>query len=227
MKQLKRNIAVIFIASIFTSLFSITPANAADYRYWTFWVTTNDSWSFANFGHADEKGSLATDQMVTGWKFAITGADNGLPPTESAVFAELCPDTSEQAGTLRVAVVVDFNDQAIAPEGETPPSTNVVKCVTVTEGQTAADALNATGLDVRAKDGFVCGINGYPKEECGLELESTTSDPTEIATAEDTPTVDVPADEVKEPTNTNVQLIGLAAVLIVAFALVLKMRKKK
>ena len=227
MKQLKRNIAVIFIASLFTSLFSITPANAADYRYWTFWVTTNDSWSFANFGPADEKGSLATDQMVIGYKFAITGADNGLPPTESAVFAELCPDTSEQAGTLRVAVVVDFNDQATAPEGETPPSTNVVKCVTVTEGQTAADALNAAGLEIRANDGFVCGINGYPKEECGLELESTTSEPTEIATAEDTPTVDVPADEVKEPTNTNVQLIGLAAVLIIAFALVLKMRKKK
>ena len=224
MKQYKRNIAVIFIASIFTSLFSITPANAADYRYWTFWVTTNDSWSFANEGAGTLK---ATDQMVTGWKFAITGADNGLPPTESAVFAELCPDTSEQAGTLRVAVVVDFNDQATAPEGETPPSASVIKCVTVTEGQTAADALNAAGLEVRANDGFVCGINGYPKEECGLEIASTTSDPTEIATAEDTPTVDVPADEVKEPTNTTVQLIGLAAVLIVAFAVVLKMRKKK
>ena len=224
MKQYKRNIAVIFIASIFTSLFSITPANAADYRYWTFWVTTNDSWSFANEGAGTLK---ATDQMVTGFKFAITGADNGLPPTESAVFAELCPDTSEQAGTLRVAVVVDFNDQATAPEGETPPSPNVVNCVTVKEGQTAADALNAAGLEVRANDGFVCGINGYPKEECGLEIAATTSDPTTIATAEDTPTVDVSADEEKEPTNSNVQLIGLAAVLIVAFAVVLKMRKKK
>ena len=224
MKQLKRNIAVIFIASIFTSLFSITPANAADYRYWTFWVTTNDSWSFANEGAGTLK---ATDQMVTGWKFAITGADNGLPPTESAVFAQLCPDTSEQAGTLRVAVVVDFNDQATAPEGETPPSPNVVKCVTVTEGQTAADALNAAGLEIRANDGFVCGINGYPKEECGLEIASTTSEPTEIAPAEDLATVDVPAEEAKESTNTNVQLIGLAAVLIIAFAVVLKMRKKK
>jgi hypothetical protein len=224
MKQYKRNIAVIFIASIFTSLFSITPANAADYRYWTFWVTTNDSWSFANEGAGTLK---ATDQMVTGWKFAITGADNGLPPTESAVFAQLCPDTSEQAGTLRVAVVVDFNDQATAPEGETPPSPNVVNCVTVKEGQTAADALNAAGLEVRANDGFVCGINGYPKEECGLEIASTTSDPTTIATAEDTPTVDTPADEEKESTNTNLQLIGLAAVLIIAFAVVLKMRKKK
>ena len=224
MKQLKRNIAVIFIASIFTSLFSITPANAADYRYWTFWVTTNDSWSFANEGAGTLK---ATDQMVTGWKFAITGADNGLPPTESAVFAELCPDTSEQAGTLRVAVVVDFNDQATAPEGETPPSANVVKCVTVNEGQTAADALNAAGLEVRANDDFVCGINGYPKEECGLEIAATTSEPTEIATADDMATVDVPAEETKEPINTNLQLIGLAAVLIVAFAVVLKMRKKK
>jgi hypothetical protein len=224
MKQLKRNIAVIFVASIFTSLFSITPANAADYRYWTFWVTTNDSWSFANEGAGTLK---ATDQMVTGWKFAITGADNGLPPTESAVFAELCPDTSEQAGTLRVAVVVDFNDQATAPEGETPPSPNVVSCVTVNEGQTAADALNAAGLEVRANDGFVCGINGYPKEECGLEIAATTSDPTAMATAEDMATVDTPADEAKESTNTNLQLIGLAAVLIIAFAVVLKMRKKK
>jgi hypothetical protein len=224
MKQLKRNIAVIFIASIFTSLFSITPANASDYRYWTFWVTTNDSWSFATEGAGTSK---VTDQMVTGFKFAITGAYDGVPPTESAVFAELCPDTSEQAGTLRVAVVVDFNDQATAPEGETPPSANVVKCVTVTEGQTAADALNAANLDVRAKDGMICGISGYPKEECGLEIASTTSDPTEIATAQDMATVDVPAEETKEPTNTNLQLIGLAAVLIVAFALVLKMRKKK
>jgi hypothetical protein len=224
MKQLKRNIAVIFVASIFTSLFSITPANAADYRYWTFWVTTNDSWSFANEGAGTLK---ATDQMVTGWKFAITGADNGLPPTESAVFAELCPDASEQAGTLRVAVVVDFNDQETAPEGETPPSPNVVNCVTVNEGQTAADALNAAGLEVRANDGFVCGINGYPKEECGLEIASTTSDPTAMATAEDMATVDAPADEEKESTNTNLQLIGLAAVLIIAFAVVLKMRKKK
>ena len=224
MKQYKRNIAVIFIASIFTSLLSITPANAADYRYWTFWVTTNDSWSFANEGAGTLK---ATDQMVTGWKFAITGADNGLPPTESAVFAQLCPDTSEQAGTLRVAVVVDFNDQATAPEGETPPSPNVVSCVTVNEGQTAADALNAAGLEVRANDGFVCGINGYPKEECGLEIAATTSDPTAMATAEDMATVDTPADEAKESTNTNLQLIGLAAVLIIAFAVVLKMRKKK
>ena len=224
MKQYKRNIAVIFIASIFTSLLSITTANAADYRYWTFWVTTNDSWSFANEGAGTLK---ATDQMVTGWKFAITGADNGLPPTESAVFAQLCPDTSEQAGTLRVAVVVDFNDQATAPEGETPPSPNVVSCVTVNEGQTAADALNAAGLEVRANDGFVCGINGYPKEECGLEIAATTSDPTAMATAEDMATVDTPADEAKESTNTNLQLIGLAAVLIIAFAVVLKMRKKK
>ena len=124
-------------------------------------------------------------------------------------------------------MVVDFNDQATAPEGETPPSPNVVKCVTVTEGQTAADALNAAGLEIRANDGFVCGINGYPKEECGLEIAATTSDPTAMATAEDMATVDTPADEVKESTNTNLQLIGLAAVLIVAFALVLKMRKKK
>lgn len=226
MKQLKRNIAAIFVASIFTSLFSIAPANAADYRYWTYWVTTSDQWSFSNFGAADKENSLATDQMVTGWKFAITGADTGTAPAASAVFADLCPDTSEQAGALRVAVVIDFNDQATAPEGETPPSENIINCVTVSQGQTAADALNAAGLDIRAKDGFVCGVNGYPKEECGIEIESTTSDPTAVTTAEDTPTVQVDPETETGPSNTNLQLIGLAAVLIIAFAVVLKMRKR-
>ena len=45
-------------------------------------------------------------------------------------------------------------EETPAPEGETPPSASVIKCVTVTEGQTAADALNAAGLEIRANDGF-------------------------------------------------------------------------
>jgi hypothetical protein len=222
--KVKRNVALVFIATLFSSLFSVTSANAADYRYWTFWVTTIDQWSFANEGAGTLK---ATDQMVTGWKFAITGADNGTPPNQSAVFAELCPDTSEQAGVLRVAVVVDFNDASVAPEGETPPSESLINCVTVNEGQTAADALNAAGLDVRANDGFVCGINGYPKEECGVEVPSTATETTEAETQADTPVVIAENEEVTESSNTDLQLIALAAVLVVGLAIVLRMRKKK
>ena len=224
MIKVKRNVALVFIATLFSSLFSVTSANAADYRYWTFWVTTSDQWSFANVGAGTLK---ATDQMVTGWKFAITGADNGTPPNQSAVFAELCPDTSEQAGVLRVAVVVDFNDASVAPEGETPPSESLINCVTVNEGQTAADALNAAGLDVRANDGFVCGINGYPKEECGVEVPSTATETTEAETQADTPVVIAENEEVTESSNTDLQLIALAAVLVVGLAIVLRMRKKK
>ena len=221
---MKRNVALVFIATLFSSLISVTSANAADYRYWTFWVTTSDQWSFANEGAGTLK---ATDQMVTGWKFAITGADNGTPPNQSAVFAELCPDTSEQAGVLRVAVVVDFNDASVAPEGETPPSESLINCVTVNDGQTAADALNAAGLDVRANDGFVCGINGYPKEECGVEVPSTATETTEAETQADTPVVIAENEEVTESSNTDLQLIALAAVLVVGLAIVLRMRKKK
>ena len=224
MIKVKRNVALIFIATLFSSQFSITSANAADYRYWTFWVTTSDQWSFANEGAGTLK---ATDQMVTGWKFAITGADNGTPPNQSAVFAELCPDTSEQAGVLRVAVVVDFNDASVAPEGETPPSESLINCVTVNEEQTAADALNAAGLDVRANDGFVCGINGYPKEECGVEVPSTATETTEAETQADTPVVIAENEEVTQSSNTDLQLIALAAVLVVGLAIVLRMRKKK
>lgn len=224
MKKVKRNVAIVFIATLFSSLISVTSANAADYRYWTFWVTTSDQWSFANEGAGTLK---ATDQMVTGWKFAITGADNGTPPNQSAVFAELCPDTSEQAGVLRVAVVVDFNDASVAPEGETPPSESLINCVTVNDGQTAADALNAAGLDVRANDGFVCGINGYPREECGVEVPSTATETTEAETQADTPVVIAENEEVTQSSNTDLQLIALAAVLVVGLAIVLRMRKKK
>ncbi|MFZ9802207.1 MAG: SCO2322 family protein [Candidatus Nanopelagicales bacterium] len=224
MLKVKRNVALVFIATLFSSLISVTSANAADYRYWTFWVTTSDQWSFANEGAGT---LMATDQMVTGWKFAITGADNGTPPNQSAVFSELCPDTSEQAGVLRVAVVVDFNDASVAPEGETPPSESLINCVTVNDGQTAADALNAAGLDVRANDGFVCGINGYPKEECGVEVPSTATETTEAETQADTPVVIAENEEVTESSNTDLQLIALAAVLVVGLAIVLRMRKKK
>ena len=225
MKKVKRNVALVFIATLFSSLFSITSANAADYRYWTFWVTTSDQWSFANEGASTLK---ATDQMVTGWKFAITGADNGTPPNQSAVFAELCPDTSEQAGVLRVAVVVDFNDATIAPDGETPPSESLINCVTVNDGQTAADALSAAGLEVReSQPGFVCGINGYPKEECGVEVPATNEETTEVETQADTPTVIAENETAQESSNTNLQLIALAAVLVVGLAIVLRMRKKK
>jgi hypothetical protein len=224
LKKVKRNVAIVFIATLFSSLISVTSANAADYRYWTFWVTTSDQWSFANEGAGTLK---ATDQMVTGWKFAITGADNGTPPNQSAVFAELCPDTSEQAGVLRVAVVVDFNDASVAPEGETPPSESLINCVTVNDGQTAADALNAAGLDVRANDGFVCGINGYPREECGVEVPSTATETTEAETQADTPVVIAENEEVTQSSNTDLQLIALAAVLVVGLAIVLRMRKKK
>jgi hypothetical protein len=224
LKKVKRNVAIVFIATLFSSLISVTSANAADYRYWTFWVTTSDQWSFANEGAGTLK---ATDQMVTGWKFAITGADNGTPPNQSAVFAELCPDTSEQVGVLRVAVVVDFNDASVAPEGETPPSESLINCVTVNDGQTAADALNAAGLDVRANDGFVCGINGYPREECGVEVPSTATETTEAETQADTPVVIAENEEVTQSSNTDLQLIALAAVLVVGLAIVLRMRKKK
>ena len=224
MMQLKRNIAIVIVASFFTTIFSITPASAADYRYWTFWVTTSDQWSSAQEGAGT---LMATDQMVTGWKFAITGVDPGTPPAESAVFAELCPDTAEQAGGLRVAIVVDLNDQAVAPEGEVPPSQNVVSCVTINDGQTALDALAAADLEIRESSGLICGINGYPKEECGVEITSTTSEPSEMVSEEDTAPVVTSNEEMSESSNSNFQLIGLAAVLVVALAVILKMRKKK
>jgi hypothetical protein len=108
-----------------------------------------------------------------GWKFAISTPDGSEPPVEAPDFATLCPDLAEPAeGELRAAVVIDFGSPEIAPPGDTPPSPNQVGCVTLEAGQNAADALVFASTMVRENEGFVCGIDGYPNEECGAEVDA-------------------------------------------------------
>jgi hypothetical protein len=108
-----------------------------------------------------------------GWKFAISTPDGSEPPVEAPDFATLCPDLAEPAeGELRAAVVIDFGSPDIAPPGDTPPSPNQVGCVTLEAGQNAADALVFASTMVRENEGLVCGIDGYPSEECGAEVDA-------------------------------------------------------
>jgi len=164
---------------------------AADYRYWTFWtagptiecktpeggtaivceqIDTGETWAFAQVGAQDIK---PVDQTVIGWRFAISTPDGSEQPAEPASFAKLCPAMSEPVSDQhRVAVVIDFGPGNIAPAGETPPTPNKVECISLEVGQSAADALVLATSEVRGEGGFVCGIDGYPTEECGLEVDA-------------------------------------------------------
>jgi hypothetical protein len=154
---------------IFLSL-TTTPAHAeTGYRYWGYFQATSGatSWTPAMTGPSVE----VKDGDVEGWTFTASAAD--IPATSPMMdpdFAELCGETSEVSGKVRVGLVVDFGVGEIAPAGETPREF-FSDCVVVPQGSVGLDVLEAV-LDVRAADsGLICGIAGYPAQECGAEID--------------------------------------------------------
>ena len=144
------------------------PAQAAAYRYWSYWQGDSGTWVFAQSSAGDH---TLVDEDVQGWRFAITTETSTLTPDNDPVFADLCPDLSAAgttAGQLRVAVVIDAGYIADAPAGQTPPA-DVVSCVTLPEGSTGNQALAAAGA-VSEDGGLICSINGYPEGECSAEV---------------------------------------------------------
>lgn len=211
--------AISLVASLAIATLTATGASAADYRYWTFWTAgpvvqcsvaegateqsceelpTATEWQFAQVGAQDIQ---LRDMSVLGWKFAISTPEGSEPPVEAPNFATLCPDMSNPVSDqFRVAVVIDFGATEIAPPGDTPPTPNKVGCVSVEVGQNAADALVLASSEVRADGGFVCGIDGYPTEECGAEVSASEAVAEEAATEEATTEVDVSEEAADEPT---------------------------
>lgn len=155
------------------------PAQAAAYRYWSYWQGDTGTWVAAPTGPGDY---TLVDTDVQGWRFAITTDMPSRPPDNAPVFADLCPNLVAAGATadqVRVAVVIDAGYAADAPEGQTAPG-DVVSCVTVAQGSTGNQALAAAG-SVTDDNGLVCSINGYPEAECGTEVPDAVA--AEAATA--------------------------------------------
>jgi hypothetical protein len=156
------------LAAVLAVVALAAPAQAAAYRYWSYWQGATGTWVAAPTGPGDY---TLVDSDVQGWRFAITTDMPNQPPDNSPVFADLCPDldaAGATAGQVRVAVVIDAGFTADAPSGQTPPG-DVVACVTVPEGSTGNQALAAAGA-ITDDNGLICSINGYPEGECGYEV---------------------------------------------------------
>jgi hypothetical protein len=156
------------MAAALATVAMAAPAQAAAYRYWSYWQGATGTWVAAPTGPGDY---TLVDSDVQGWRFAITTDMPNQPPDNSPVFADLCPDldaAGATAGQVRVAVVIDAGFTADAPSGQTPPG-DVVACVTVPEGSTGNQALAAAGA-ITDDNGLICSINGYPEGECGTEV---------------------------------------------------------
>ena len=115
------------------------------------------------------------DGSVEGWIFTFSGDDiPSTPPSVKADFASICGKTKAQAGLKRIGLVIDFGGQAYAPKGEKVKKT-IVRCVLTAKESQGVDVL-AQELKVRYADsGLICGLNGYPAKECGVEITTPAS----------------------------------------------------
>ena len=165
MTHRRRAIGAALAASIAVAVPSaLAPAvaQAAAYRYWSYWPGTEAGWSFANVGPAFR---VPADGTAEGWRFAVAGVDGNRAPSIPADFDSVCAETPAEEGRKRVAVVVDPGSTSDAPDGEQPPGAWAL-CVVAELRATGYDVLRAAA-SVRTDRGLICAIGGYPARGCG------------------------------------------------------------
>ncbi|MFF5962968.1 SCO2322 family protein [Streptomyces collinus] len=143
-------------------------AQAAGYRYWSFWERDAGRWVYATQGPSLARPS---DGDVQGFRFAV-GEDSAsaVRPRGKADFATICAKTPAQDGRKRVALVIDFGTPSDAPEGASPPAARTA-CARVSPDATTAEALAAVAEPLRYDtNALLCAISGYPEKGCGEQV---------------------------------------------------------
>jgi len=157
---------------ISTQAFSIpsSQAESKGWRYWGYFQTAPgaQSWKAAMTGPTVE----IHDGAVEGWSFVFSSDDlPSVPPTTKPSFSTICGKTKRDSDTKRIAIVIEFGNRAYAPKGEKVQKP-IVQCVTTAKSSQGIDVL-AQVVKVRsASSGLICGLNGYPKKECGVEIQT-------------------------------------------------------
>ncbi|WP_274595061.1 SCO2322 family protein, partial [Streptomyces sp. E5N298] len=131
---------VLFLLAAFLLIGTAGQAQAAGYRYWSFWDRDGGKWVYATQGPSLVRPS---DGDVQGFRFAVSeNSGDAAQPRGTADFASICAKTPAKDGSKRVALVLDFGTGPDAPSGETPPAPRTA-CAQVSPAATTADALAA------------------------------------------------------------------------------------
>ncbi|AJT67378.3 hypothetical protein T261_5762 [Streptomyces lydicus] len=165
-----RTVGALLLAAAATGL-AAAPAQAQEYRYWSFWDSKGGSWSYASEGPATAR---PADGSVQGFRFTVS-ADSAAAgkPRAAADFDALCQGTPARDGSKRIGVVIDFGTAADAPDGETPPKART-ECAQVPEDASAGDALAAVARRLRYdSNALLCAIADYPKSGCAEQVSGS------------------------------------------------------
>ncbi|MGW8889028.1 SCO2322 family protein [Streptomyces sp. NPDC055749] len=203
-------------------------AQAAGYRYWSFWESDGKSWTYATQGPSLTR---PDDGTVEGFRFSVSeDSQDSAQPRHAPDFEKICAGTAPKDGTKRIGVVIDPGTAADAPEGESPPALRAV-CAQVAPDASAAEALASVATPLRySSDALLCAISGYPESGCGDQIGDDTSEST--GPADSTPATNSPAtgqanegDDDGGPSAG--VLVGLGAVLLLGIAAVLQARRRR
>ncbi|WP_405873368.1 SCO2322 family protein [Streptomyces sp. NBC_00005] len=158
----------LLLAALFLTLAGSGQAQAAGYRYWSFWDDDGGRWTYATQGPATARPS---DGDVQGFRFSVSeDSGDSAKPRGAASFPVICARTPAQDGKKRVALVIDFGTAADAPSGETPPARRTA-CAQVSADATTADALASVAKPLRYDtNALLCAIGGYPQKGCGEQV---------------------------------------------------------
>ncbi len=168
--------AVLLFLAAFLLIGSAGQAQAAGYRYWSFWDRDGGAWIYATLGPSLARPS---DGTVQGFRFAVSeDSSDAAEPRGTAAFDSICAKTPPKDGTKRVALVLDFGTASDAPSGVTPPAARTA-CARIAPDGTTADALAAVAGPLRYNtSALLCAIAGYPKAGCGEQISDQNQPPT-------------------------------------------------
>ena len=161
---------LIGLVLLLSQLLPMTPASAADkgWRYWGYYQAAPGAtkWTAAMTGPTVD----IEDGAVEGWSFVFSSDDiPSTPPSVKPNFASICGKTKADKDTKRIALVIDFGSKAYAPKGEKVKKT-ITTCVRTAKTSQGIDVLGMAVKVRAAKSGLICGLNGYPAKECGIEI---------------------------------------------------------
>ncbi|MGQ5226575.1 SCO2322 family protein [Streptomyces sp. yara] len=163
-----RRLTVLFLAALLPLLAGAGQAQAAGYRYWSFWERDGAAWTYATVGPSL---SRPADGDVQGFRFSVSeDSGDAAKPRGTADFDAICAKTPTEDGTKRVALVIDFGTSADAPSGAKPPAGRTA-CAQVAEDATTAEALASVAEPLRYdSNALLCAIAGYPAKGCGEQV---------------------------------------------------------
>ncbi|MFF0158075.1 SCO2322 family protein [Streptomyces sp. NPDC005263] len=164
----RRRAVTLFVTVLFLLVGAVGQAQAAGYRYWSFWDRDGDRWTYATQGPSTARPS---DGDVQGFRFAVSeDSGDAAQPRTAADFGTICAHSPARDGSKRVALVIDFGTRTDAPSGESPPPRRTA-CAVVSPDATTAEALASVAKPLRYDTGaLLCAIAGYPRTGCGEQV---------------------------------------------------------